>query len=70
MIFDTHAHYEDSRFDKDREQLLASMDGHGITAIVNVASTVETTKKSIALAKTYDFMYASVGIHPSEIRDI
>ncbi len=70
MIFDTHAHYEDSRFDKDREQLLASMDGHGITAIVNVGSTVYTTNKSIALAKTYDFMYASVGIHPSEIRDI
>lgn len=70
MIFETHAHYEDRRFDKDREQLLASMNSHGITTIVNVASTIETTKKSIALAQKYDFIYASVGIHPSEIRDL
>lgn len=67
MIFDTHAHYEDGQFSTDREELLASMPEGGIGAIVNVGSTVETTKKSIQLAEKYPFIYAAAGVHPSEI---
>ncbi len=67
MIFETHAHYEDERFDEDREALLGSMKDHGISTIVNVGSTIETTKKSIQLAEKYDFIYAAAGVHPSEI---
>lgn len=67
MIFETHAHYEDERFDPDRDELLASMHAHGIGKIVNAGSTLETVKKSISLAENYDFVYAAVGVHPSEI---
>lgn len=67
MIFETHAHYEDKRFDEDRDELLASMPQSGISPIVNVASSIETAKMSIQLAETYDFVYAAVGVHPSEI---
>ncbi len=67
MIFETHAHYEDKQFDKDRHELLASMASQGIGCIVNVGSSIETTKKSIELAETYDFIYAAAGVHPSEI---
>lgn len=67
MIFETHAHYEDSRFDEDRHSLLASMQEHGIGRIVNVGSTIEASIKSIGLAEQYDFIYAAVGVHPSEI---
>lgn len=67
MIFDTHAHYEDSKFDEDRHSLLVSMQENGIGKIVNVGSTIETSVKSIELAQQYDFMYAAVGVHPSEI---
>ena len=70
MIFETHAHYEDKRFDEDREELFASMAGHGITKIVNVASTLKTTKESIRFAENYDFIYASIGVHPSEISEL
>ena len=67
MIFETHAHYEDERFDEDRQSLLASMRENGIGWIVNVGSTIETSVKSIELAQQYDFIYAAVGVHPSEI---
>lgn len=67
MIFETHAHYEDEKFDSDREELLASMQAHGIGKIVNVGSSLETVKKSMDLAEKYDFIYAAVGVHPSEI---
>lgn len=70
MIFETHAHYEDRKFDPDRDRVLASLQPGGIERVVNVASSVETTKKSIALAEQYDFIYASVGVHPDDMEDL
>lgn len=70
MIFETHAHYEDERFDADRAELLQSMQQEGISPIINVGSSIQSTKKSIELAETYDFIYAAVGVHPSDIRDL
>lgn len=67
MIFETHAHYEDEQFDQDRDELLESMQEHGISYIVNVGSSIETTKKSICLAEKYRFIYAAAGVHPSDI---
>lgn len=66
MIFDTHAHYDDEAFDEDREELLSSLPGAGIKAVVNVGASLESTKKSLALAARYPFVYAAVGVHPSE----
>ncbi len=67
MIFETHAHYEDERFDEDRDELLSSMHEHGIGTIVNVGASLDSVKKSISLASQYDFIYAAVGVHPSDI---
>ena len=65
-IFDSHAHYEDKRFDEDREKLLASMSSLGVEYIVNVGSSMKTSKETVELTKKYPFMYGSVGVHPEE----
>ena len=70
MIFDTHAHYDDEQFDEDREELLASMEGAGITNIVNVGASLETTRKTLELAHKYEFIHAAVGVHPSEVAEL
>lgn len=67
MIFETHAHYEDNRFDEDRDQILGELGKNGIETVVNVGSTFETSKTSIALAEKYPHVYAAIGVHPSEI---
>ena len=67
MIFDSHAHYEDKRFDADRVELLCAMRENNIDKIVNVGSTLNTSKESILLANDYEDVYAAVGIHPSEV---
>ena len=67
MIFDTHAHYDDSQFDNDRDELLASMPKLGVDIIVNVSSTLESCEKCVALAEKYPYVYAAVGIHPDEV---
>lgn len=66
MIFETHAHYEDKKFDEDRETLLQSLPENGIGTVVNVSSSLETIEQIIELTKKYPFIYGAVGIHPEE----
>lgn len=66
MIFDTHAHYDDEKFDSDREDLLASMEEHGIGTIVDVGSNMETSAWIVEAVKRYPMMYGAVGVHPSD----
>lgn len=70
MIFESHAHYESRQFDEDRDALLESFNENGIGYVVNVASSAQTTKQSIALAEKYPWIYASVGVHPSDIGEM
>lgn len=70
MIFDTHAHYDDEQFNSGREALLASLPDCGIKRVVNVGASIASTKNSIELAEKYDFIYAAVGVHPSEIAEL
>ena len=67
MIFDTHAHYDDERFDEDREELLLSLKDKGIGNVVNVGASVASTKKTFEIVKEHDFMYGAVGIHPEDV---
>ena len=70
MIIDTHAHYDDERFDEDREELLLSMKEKGVEAIVNASASLKGCYDSLALASKYDFMYFLAGIHPSDALDL
>ena len=70
MLFDTHAHYYDKKFDADRDEILASMQENGVGYIINAGCDVETTKRCIALAERYDFLYATAGIHPNHSFDM
>ena len=67
MIFDTHAHYDDRKFKADRHELLNSLKANGIGRVVNIGADIESTRRSIALAKEYDFIYAAAGVHPSDV---
>ena len=63
-IFDSHAHYDDKRFNEDRTELLASMPEKGVDRIINAASNLDSADKSIELAEAFDFVYAAAGVHP------
>ena len=68
-IIDTHSHYNDEAFDEDRDELLAGLPGKGIDRIVNIAVDIESSKECIALADKYDYIYATVGVHPSNVHE-
>lgn len=64
MIFDTHAHYDDSAFDEDRDDLLSSMKQNGIGTIVDACSSVSSLDTVLDLIRDYPSVYGAVGIHP------
>lgn len=65
-IFDSHAHYDDKRFDDDRDELLSALPGRGVCCIINAASDLDSADASIALAEKYGYIYAAAGVHPHE----
>ncbi len=66
MIFESHAHFDDDAFDEDRESLIESLQKNRIEYVINVGASMESTESTYALAKKYPFIYAAVGVHPSD----
>lgn len=69
-IFDTHAHYDDDRFEGIREECIKESFDIGVEYIVNASSDIKSSKSSLALADKYPQFYAACGIHPHECCDI
>ena len=69
MFFDTHAHYDSSKFDADRDEVLSSMPENGVALIVDPGDNTERSRRAVALAHQYPFVYAAVGWHPEEAED-
>jgi len=69
-LFDTHAHYDDEAFDGDREELLEELPRKGIARVVNVGASLAFCKRTIELAERYEFIYAALGVHPSECAEL
>lgn len=70
MFFDTHAHYDDSRFDEDRHELLAALPEKGVSLVLNAASNMPSSEISLKMAQEYSYVYASAGVHPHDAKDI
>ncbi len=66
-MIDTHCHLSHPEFEADRDAVLEHSFAHGVTDILEVGYSVETSRKAIELARQYpDRLRASVGIHPHE----
>lgn len=63
-IFDTHSHYDDRRFDADRDGLISSLFANGMSGIIHAATDIASSEFGIEQSRKYERYYASVGIHP------
>lgn len=70
LIFDAHAHYDDEKFDGDRDNVMSSLPDKGVFAVVNNGVDYDTSLKSIEYAEKYPYFYAAVGIHPESVPDM
>lgn len=70
MLFDSHAHLDDERFEEDRIDVIEAMPKAGVGLIMNVGADMPSSRRSVVLAKKYPFIYAAVGVHPHEVEEM
>ena len=66
-FFDTHSHYNDEKFDEDREKIIKDTYESGVTKFVCAGYNIESSQKAIELSKKYEFIYSICGISPNDI---
>jgi len=69
-LFDSHAHYNDEKFNQDRKELMQAVYSSGVTSIINAGYSIESSKKALEIAKNYEFMYATAGVSPNDIENL
>ncbi len=69
-IFDGHCHYDDSWFDEDREELLASLPEAGVVGAVCNAVDLKSAATVQGYAEKYPYIYFTAGFHPENLEDI
>ncbi|MDX9745094.1 MAG: TatD family hydrolase [Syntrophales bacterium] len=70
MLVDSHAHLELEDFDEDREQVIERARQTGLAFIVTVGINLPDCLRAVEIAEQYDMVYAAVGIHPHNVKEI
>lgn len=70
MLFDTHTHFDDEKFNEDRFEMINKAHDSGVDLILNAAADIESSRAGVLLGKEFDFIYSSVGFHPSVAKDV
>ena len=65
--FDAHAHYDDSRFEEDQEQVLKQVHDFGVTNLISAGYSVEGSQNAINIANSHPFVYCTAGISPNDV---
>ena len=68
-FFDSHSHYNDEKFDLDRDEIIDKIKEEGITHTVCVGYNLEKSEFALEIANKYDNIYAACGISPNDIED-
>jgi TatD DNase family protein len=70
MLIDTHVHLNDKKFKDDLEDVINRARHTGVSKMIVVGYDHRTNERAIELAERYDFIYATVGFHPTEAKNI
>ncbi len=70
MLIDTHTHLDDSRYDADREAMIQRAREAGVDTFVTIGCDLPTSRAAVALADRHADVYATIGVHPHEVKRI
>ncbi|HKC95290.1 MAG TPA: TatD family hydrolase [Nitrospira sp.] len=70
MLIDTHTHLDDARYDGDRDAMINRARQAGVERFVTIGCDLATSRAAVTLADQHQFVYASIGVHPHEVKHI
>ena len=68
-IFDSHCHLDDKSFRKDLDQVIKRASDAGVVRVMTIGINGSTSARAVSLAKSHDGIYASVGVHPHDVKN-
>lgn len=68
-LFDSHAHYDDEKFDGDRENIIKQIYSSGVTKFISAGYNLESSKRGVELSDKYDYIYTTSGISPNDVKN-
>ncbi|MBU0651064.1 TatD family hydrolase [bacterium] len=69
-MIDSHAHLDLDEYKNDLDKVIESAKKAGVEYIINIATCIESSKKTLELTKKYDCIYGAVGVHPHDVETI
>jgi TatD DNase family protein len=69
-LIDTHAHLDFGKFDPDRPAVIERAKAAGVAAILNAGTGVDTSRRAVELAAQNKMIYAAVGMHPHDAKEL
>lgn len=69
-IFDAHAHYDDSKFSQDRDEVIKAIEENGVCGVVNASVDIPTANTVLEYTRKHPIFYGAVGIHPENIENL
>ena len=70
QLFDSHAHYNDTKFDIDREEIIEETLKMGVSPFIVAGFDVASSQKAVDIANQYETLYAIAGISPNDLKTI
>ncbi|HEY3663157.1 MAG TPA: TatD family hydrolase [Chthoniobacterales bacterium] len=70
MLIETHAHLDYPDFAPDFEEVLARATAAGVTRIITIGTSVESSRRAVELAEKYPNVYAVIGVHPNAAEEV
>ncbi|PYK44739.1 MAG: TatD family deoxyribonuclease [Verrucomicrobia bacterium] len=67
MLVETHAHLDYPDFASDLDDVLRRANEAGVTRIITIGTSIQSSRRAIELAEEYPAVYAAIGVHPSHV---
>src|SRR6266480_45432 len=65
MLIETHAHLDYPDFAQDFDDVLRRSNDAGVTRIITIGTSIESSRRAVDLAEKYPNVYAVIGVHPT-----
>src|SRR4051812_30572911 len=65
MLIETHAHLDYPDFAADFAEVLQRATAAGVTRIITIGTSIESSRRAVELAERYDNIFAVIGVHPT-----
>jgi TatD DNase family protein len=69
QLVETHAHLDYPDFANDLEDMLSRATEAGVTRIITIGTSIESSRRAIALAEKYPAIFAVIGVHPTCVEE-